>query len=92
MNIESENPAHGYQFPGEFELCAMGLASAGLEESLPRELAGTGVQVLYGGVTSKPASNGKYVSVRIPVLAPDRDAHDRAHALLRTHPGVKWTL
>ena len=92
MDIHSENPDHGYQFPGEFELCAMGLASASLQTELPRRLIDAGVQVLHGAVTWKPSSNGKYVSVRIPFLAPDRAAHDRAHALLREHPDVKWTL
>ncbi|GAB2510372.1 hypothetical protein GCM10027188_11630 [Lysobacter humi (ex Lee et al. 2017)] len=92
MDIHSDNPEHGFQFPGEFELCAMGLASADLPSVLPRRLAEAGVQVLHGGVSWKPSSNGKYVSVRIPFLAPDRDAHDRAHALLREHPDVKWTL
>lgn len=92
MDLHSDNPEHGFQFPGEFELCAMGLATAGLEASLPRQLADAGIQVLHGGVTAKPSSNGRYVSVRIPFLAPDREAHDRAHALLRANPDVKWTL
>lgn len=92
MTPHSENPQHGFQFPGEFELCAMGLAVARLDLTLPQQLADAGIQVLYGGVTAKPSSSGKYVSVRIPFLAPDREAHDRAHALLRAHPDVKWTL
>ena len=92
MDLHSDNPDHGFQFPGEFELCAMGLATAGLDSALPRQLADAGIHVLYGGVTCKPSSNGKYVSVRIPFLAPDREAHERAHALLRAHPDVKWTL
>jgi uncharacterized protein len=92
MDIESDNPDHGFQFPGEFELCAMGVAAAKLELHLPRQLAEAGIQVLHGAVTWKASSNGKYVSVRIPFLAPDRDAHDRAHAVLRDHPDVKWTL
>lgn len=92
MDIHSDNPDHGFQFPGEFELCAMGLAAAALQDTLPLQLADAGVQVLHGGVTWKVSSNGKYVSVRIPFLAPTREAHDRAHAILRDHPDVKWTL
>lgn len=92
MNVHSDNPEHGFQFPGEFELCAMGLTTASLEIHLPRHLADAGIQVLYGAVTCKASSNGKYVSVRIPFLAPSREEHDRAHALLRAHPDVKWTL
>ena len=45
MDIHSDNPDHGFQFPGEFELCTMGLASAGLEASLPRQLADAGADV-----------------------------------------------
>lgn len=92
MEIHSDNPDHGFQFPGQFELCAMGPASAGLEAELPRQLGDAGIQVLHGAVTSKPSSNGKYVSVRIPFLAASREDHDRAHAILRAHPDVKWTL
>lgn len=92
MDIHSDNPDHGFQFPGEFELCAMGLATAELHLLLPQQLAEAGIQVLYGAVTAKASSNGKYVSVRIPFLAPSREEHDRAHALLRDHPDVKWTL
>jgi putative lipoic acid-binding regulatory protein len=92
MDIQSDNPEHGFQFPGQFELCAMGLAEARLELALPQQLAQAGIQVLHGAVTAKPSSNGKYVSVRIPFLAASREQHDRAHLLLREHPDVKWTL
>lgn len=92
MDIHSDNPEHGFQFPGEFELSAMGSADAGLEAALPRLLSGAGVDVLHEDVTWKASSNGKYVSVRIRFRANSREEHERAHQLLRDHPDVKWTL
>ena len=34
MDIHSDNPEHGFQFPGEFEITAMGPAGSGLEEQI----------------------------------------------------------
>lgn len=92
MEIRSDNPEHGFQFPGMFELSAMGVSDAGLERELPRLLVESGIEVLTGAVTWKHSSNGKYVSVRISFLAASREHYDRAHQLLREHPDVKWTL
>lgn len=92
MDLQSDNPEHGFQFPGMFELSAMGPAQAGLEHDLPRLLNENGIEVLTGAVTWKHSSNGKYVSVRIGFLAASREHYDRAHQVLREHPDVKWTL
>jgi len=92
MDIHSDNPEHGFQFPGEFELSAMGPAEAGLEVELPRRLVAAGIDVIHEDVTWKPSSNGKYVSVRIRFRARDRAEHELAHQALREHPDVKWTL
>jgi putative lipoic acid-binding regulatory protein len=92
MEIESDNPEHGFQFPGMFEVCAMGPAQSGLEQSLPRMLREAGIEVLDGALTAKQSSSGKYVSVRIGFLAASREHYERAHQVLREHPDVKWTL
>lgn len=92
MEIKSDNPEHGYQFPGTFELSAMGSAGAGLETELPRLLADFGVEVLEERIQWKHSSNGKYVSVRIAFRADSRAQLDAAHQALRDHPEVKWTL
>lgn len=92
MDITSDNPDHGFQFPGVFELSAMGAANTGLETELPRLLAQAGVDVLEERVSWKHSSNGKYVSVRIAFRAADRAQYDAAHLALREHPEVKWTL
>ena len=45
MDIHSDNPDHGFQFPGTFELSAMGAADAGLERELPKRLLEAGIDV-----------------------------------------------
>jgi putative lipoic acid-binding regulatory protein len=92
MEIKSDNPEHGFQFPGSFELSAMGAADKGLETELPKLLSEAGVEVLEESIQWKHSSNGKYVSVRIGFRAENRSQYDAAHQALRDHPEVKWTL
>ena len=92
MDIDSDHPDHGFKFPGSFELSAMGPASAGLEHELPRLLMEAGIDVESESIRWTHSSSGKFVSVRVRFRADDRAQHDRAHAVLRGHPEVKWTL
>ena len=92
MDILSDNPDHGFQFPGTFELSAMGAAEKGLEHELPKALMDAGIDVLSEQVQWKHSSSGKFVSVRIAFHAESREEYDRAHEALRAHPEVKWTL
>ena len=92
MEIKSDNPDHGFQFPGTFELSAMGAADKDLQVELPRLLMDAGIDVVHESVNWKHSSNGKYVSVRIAFRAESRAQYDAAHAALRAHPEVKWTL
>ncbi|WP_091803803.1 DUF493 family protein [Lysobacter enzymogenes] len=92
MDIHSDNPDHGFQFPGTFELSAMGAADAGLERELPRRLLEAGIDVEAETIQWKHSSTGKYVSIRLSFRAVDRAQYDLAHQVLRDHPEVKWTL
>ena len=92
MEIKSDNPEHGFQFPGTFELSAMGSADTGLESELPRLLTDAGIEVLAESISWKHSSNNKYVSVRIGFHAENREQYDAAHNALRAHPEVKWTI
>ena len=83
MEIRSDNPEHGFQFPGDFEITAMGPAGSGLEETIP---------VLRETVSTRESSGGKFVSVKLVFRAESREQYDVAHAVLRNHPEVKWTL
>ncbi|MDQ3511872.1 MAG: DUF493 family protein [Pseudomonadota bacterium] len=92
MEIRSDNPEHGFQFPGTFELSALGQADAALQRVLPELLTAAGIEVQSETIQWKPSSGGRYVSVRIGFRAVDRAQYDLAHQVLRDHPEVKWTL
>lgn len=91
-NIQSDSPEHGFQFPGVFELSAMGRADRQLESELPRHLLAAGIEILHETVNWRYSANGNYVSVRICFRAASREDYERAHRELREHPEVKWTL
>ncbi len=92
MDISSDNPDHGFQFPGVFEITAMGAADAGLDAEIPRLLTAAGLTVLHETVTARASSGGRYVSIRLSFRAESRAQYDAAHVALREHPEVKWTL
>lgn len=92
MDIKSDNPEHGFQFPGTFEINAMGSATAGLESEIPRLLQAAGIRVLEETIAWRESSGGKYVSVRLSFHAADRAEYEAAHTALRDHPEVKWTI
>jgi putative lipoic acid-binding regulatory protein len=48
--------------------------------------------VLHETVTTRESSGGKYVSVKLTFRAGSREEYETAHAALREHPEVKWTL
>ena len=82
----------GFQFPGVFEISAMGPASAGLEREVPALLAQAGLTVLHETIRSRPSREGRYVSISISFRADSRADYEAAHTALRGHPEVKWTL
>ena len=92
MEIKSDNPDHGFQFPGTFEITAMGAANIGLESEIPRLLSDAGLAVLEETITWRESSGGRFVSVKLSFRALDRNQYEAAHAALRGHPEVKWTL
>lgn len=92
MEIKSDNPGHGFQFPGEFEITAMGATGTGLEAEVPRLLAAAGLTVLPETLSTRASRAGNYVSVRVGFRAASREEYEAAHVALREHPEVKWTL
>lgn len=82
----------GFQFPGVFEITALGPASANLDTEIPRLLAAAGLRVLHETVALRPSSAGRFVSVTISFRAERRADYDAAHTALREHPEVKWTI
>ena len=92
MHTDDESQGKGFQFPGVFEITAMGTAAAALETAIPRELAQAGITVLHETVRSRASSGGRYVSVTVSFEAASREQYEAAHEALRAHPEVKWTL
>lgn len=92
MDLHSDNPEHGFQFPGRFEITAMGAATAGLDALIPRLLEDAGLTVHRDTLRERASAKGNYHSVAISFQASSRADYDAAHAALRAHPEVKWTL
>ena len=92
MEIKTENPEHGFQFPGDFEITAMGPAGIGLEDEIPALLEAAGLAVVRETVAARASSGGKFVSIKLTFRAKSREQYDAAHAALREHPEVKWTI
>jgi len=92
VRIHSDNPEHGFQFPGVFEITAMGPVSAGLEVEIPRLLTAAGIRVVNESVSTRASSGGRHVAVKLHFHARDRAQYEAAHVVLREHPEIKWTL
>ena len=90
--IQPQNPDQGFQFPGVFEITAMGSAAAGLEDKVARILADLGLSVLAGTTRVRASREGNYVSVTTSFTCPSREKYDAAHAALRADPDIRWTL
>jgi putative lipoic acid-binding regulatory protein len=90
--MSDEPQAKGFEFPGIFEITAMGPAEARLEQVIPRELQAAGLVVLQETVRSRASSAGRFVSVAVSFRAETRAEYEAAHVALRAHPDVKWTL
>ena len=88
----SEHKQKGFEFPGVFEITAMGPASAGLEQVIPQQLSAAGLTVLHETVRSRASTAGRFVSISVSFNANSRADYDAAHLALRAHPEVKWTL
>jgi len=82
----------GFQFPGSFEITAMGNASARLRERVPEILRGLGLHVLDASVRERPSREGNYVAVTASFTCPSREKYDAAHAALRADPDIRYTL
>lgn len=91
-DLQPQNPQQGFQFPGAFEITAMGRAHAGIEQRLPQILAGLGLSVLDGSLRTRASSEGHYVSVSVTFTCPSREKYEAAHAALRADPDIRWTL
>ena len=91
-DLQPQNPEQGFQFPGAFEITAVGKANAGLEERVAEIIVGLGMAVMNGSLRTRPSSEGHYISVSVTFTCPSREKYEAAHAALRADPAIKWTL
>ena len=87
-----KNEGQGFQFPGSFEITAMGEANANLRERVPEILRGLGLNVLDASLRARPSREGNYVAVTVSFTCPSREKYDAAHSALRADPGIRYTL
>ena len=93
-DLENIQPTEGqgFQFPGSFEITAMGNANANLRERVQEILRGLGLSVLEASVRERTSREGNYVSVSVVFTCPSREKYEAAHAALRADPDIRYTL
>ena len=91
-DLQPQKPDQGFQFPGAFEITAIGKADAGLDERVAQIIVGLGMAVLNGSLRTRPSNEGRYVSVSVTFTCPSREKYEAAHAALRADPDIRWTL
>ena len=91
-DLQPQNPQQGFQFPGAFEITAMGDAHAGLERRVADIIAALGMSVIDDSLRTRASSEGRYVSVSITFTCPTREKYEAVHAALRADPHIRWTL
>ncbi|HET9485763.1 MAG TPA: DUF493 family protein [Xanthomonadales bacterium] len=92
MSETQTDAPRGFQFPGTFEITAMGEALPELEAIVMSELVALGCTPDPGTVRHRSSSGGKYLAVSITFECDTRERYQAAHARLRAHPAIRWTL
>ena len=90
--IAGEPQDKGFQFPGEFEITAMGNADADLMTHVPRLLEQAGVTVLHETLSHRPSSKGNYIAVRVQIRCENRQQYEAAHSALRADEAIHYTI
>ena len=91
-SIQPQNEGQGFQFPGEFEITAMGNAGADLPKRVPAILESIGLHVLHETVKHRQSREGNFLSVTVSFRCDTREQYDLAHATLRADPDIRFTL
>lgn len=89
---QAKQDGKGFQFPGEFEITALGNASADPKTRVPQILERAGLQVLHETVRHRPSREGKFVSVTVSFRCDTREQYEAAHVALRADPDIKFTM
>jgi putative lipoic acid-binding regulatory protein len=89
---KAKQDGKGFQFPGEFEITAVGNASANLPSHVPQLLERAGLHVLHESVKHRHSDAGNFVSVTVSFRCASREQYEAAHAALRESPDIRYTL
>ena len=89
---KAKRQGRGFQFPGEFEITAMGNASADLPRHVPQLLERAGLHVLHETVRHRHSGAGNFVSVTVTFRCDNREQYEAAHHALRADADVRYTL
>jgi putative lipoic acid-binding regulatory protein len=89
---KAKQEGKGFQFPGEFEITAVGSASADLPARVPQLLEQAGLKVLHESVRHRHSGGGNFVSVTVSFHCENRGQYDAAHVALRACPDIRYTL
>jgi uncharacterized protein len=89
---KAKQDGKGFQFPGEFEITAVGSASANLPTHVPQLLERAGLHVLHESVRHRHSGAGNFVSVTVSFRCENREQYEVAHAALRASPDIRYTL
>jgi len=89
---KAKQEGKGFQFPGEFEITAVGSASANLPTRVPQLLERTGLHVLHETVRHRHSGAGNFVSVTVSFRCDSREKYEAAHHALRADPDIRYTL
>jgi putative lipoic acid-binding regulatory protein len=82
----------GFEFPGEFEITAVGKSSANLPTHVPQLLELAGLRVLQETVRHRHSGAGNYVSVTVSFHCENREQYEAAHHALRADPDIRYTM
>ena len=89
---QAQREGQGFQFPGEFEITAVGNSSANLPVHIPQLLERAGLRVLHESVRHRHSGAGNYVSVTVRFFCDSREQYESAHQALRADPDIRYTL
>lgn len=91
-DIQPQSPDQGFQFPGAFEVTAVGRADANLPQRIPEIIQGLGLNVIAGSLRTRPSREGHWISVSVTFTCPDRATHKKVHEHLRAEEAIRWIL
>ncbi|MGN6705844.1 MAG: YbeD family protein [Rhodanobacter sp.] len=89
---KAKQQGQGFQFPGEFEITAVGSASADLPRRVPQLLERAGLHVLHETVRHRHSGAGNFVSVTVTFRCDNREQYEAAHHALRADAEIRYTL